>query len=90
MRMMRAGVDQPAPAIVPSRKVMNGNAALEKSMSAQTARSTSRDRGPATAKVAKWSVTLVRCTSRCGHSVCSQRSIQASTRAAPPVVVLIK
>ncbi len=69
---------------------MNGNAAEAKSMSLHTACSTSRLFGPTTAAVAQWSVTEVRWTSRCGHSVCSQRSSHASTRAAPPVVVVIR
>ncbi len=51
---------------------MNGKASAEKSMSAHTASSTLRLSGPTTATVAQCSVTDVRYTFRCGHSVCSQ------------------
>ena len=69
-----------------SCQVMNGNASLAVS-SPVTAATTSRDRGPTTGNVAHCSVTEVTCTRRCGHSVCSQSSIQSRTPAAPPVVV---
>ena len=42
------------------------------------------------ATVAHCSVTEVQKTSSSGHSVCSHSSSQASTRAAPPEVVLIR
>ncbi|MNP70872.1 hypothetical protein D3C76_1671660 [compost metagenome] len=39
--------------------------------------------------VAQWSVTEVKYTFRSGHSVCRYSSIHCSTRAAPPVVVVM-
>ena len=67
MRMIRTG----APATVASLQPMNGSAASERSAPSQAAASRSRERGPATAAPAHWSVTDVRCTSRSGHTVCA-------------------
>src|SRR5699024_7764627 len=77
------------PATMPSRQDMNPKLSLSTSMSV-TVDSTSRDFGPARATVANCSVTEVRYTCRCVHSVCSQSSSQASTLAALPDVVVTR
>ena len=51
---------------------------------------TARDFGPTTAMVVHCSVTEVIVTSKVGHSVWCHSSSQSRTRAAPPVVVVMK
>ena len=86
MRKIRAGT----PATVPLRTDMKGNAPSDRSTSSQTFCSTRRARGPLIDTVAQWSVTDVRYTFMSGHSVCSHRSSQVMTVAAPDVVVCIR
>ncbi len=69
---------------------MKGNAALATSTAGKSAPMTSRERGPTTGKVAHCSVTEVQRTRSSGHSVWSHSSIQSSTFAAPPVVVMTR
>ena len=69
---------------------MKGNAATERSTSSHIFSMTRRARGPLIDTVAQWSVTDVRYTFMSGHSVCSHRSSQAMTVAAPDVVVCIR
>src|SRR6266849_5549861 len=76
------------PAVSPSRIAMKGKLCASMASFGKSAATTSRERGPTTATSAQWSVTDVSRTRRSGHSVCSHSSIQSSTAAAPPVVVV--
>ncbi|MND97720.1 hypothetical protein D3C80_900460 [compost metagenome] len=67
---------------------MNGKASLLKSMSV-TSLSSLRLFGPDRVMVAQWSVTEVKYTFMSGHSVWWYSSSHCSTRAAPPVVVVM-
>ena len=85
MRNTRAG----RPQTVPARQSMNLKFSGDRSMSGHSLASTARALGPTRATVDQWSVTEVIHTLRSGHSVWCQRSSQFSTRAAPPVVVVM-
>ena len=58
---------------------MNGNEAFDRSRPETTAATTSRERGPATANCAQWSVTSVSTRSRCAQCVCRWNSRCSST-----------
>ena len=84
-RTTRAGM----PATSPSAIAMNGRLSLSSGIAVSRA-SRSRESGPATATVAHCSVTDVSQTRRSGHSVCRYSSMWSSTRAALPVVVVVR
>ncbi|MNP33385.1 hypothetical protein D3C76_1266220 [compost metagenome] len=67
---------------------MNGKASLSMSMSVSSLNSL-RLLGPDRVMVAQWSVTEVKYTFISGHSVWWYSSSHCSTRAAPPVVVVM-
>ncbi len=75
------------PARSASRCAMKAKPSADQSSSGASASTTARERGPATATVAQWSVCEVQTTSRWGHSVRSHSSSVSSTAAALPVVV---
>ena len=78
------------PATVVSRQAMKAKSSLATASSGAREPSTSRERGPTRATVAHCSVTDVQWTRRSGHSVWDHSSIQSSTAAALPVVVVTR
>ena len=79
------------PATSASRQAMNGKPSLSTARpGASAAQHVAGARARRAATVAHCSVTEVQCTRSSGHSVCSHSSIQSSTAAALPVVVVTR